>query len=266
MLKNNGFLAIGFALGFLVSGCKEIKPDAPSKTDATPRAAPDSTSMASNPKPEGIPLLAVKDEWVLSASLAEFKADLVQAMKSNNQEKILSAFSDILEFNPGTASGPAGVVQVWGLDGSKEKLSSLIGLLDTLISSGGCFIPGYKDSSFVAPSYNCLTESDKARCGESGCGVVTKSGVHSRKTPDDKSSVQALLNQNEILPFYFDTLCNESFTHCDWRKIKRANGEEGFIPTSDLRTGTDGEIHFVKEKTGWKIRALRADGILTDDT
>lgn len=217
------------------------------------------------PKPEAIPLHQSLDEWDRSSGLSSFREKLLQDLRSGDQAGILSAFSEGIEFNPGTDKGPAGVVELWGLDGTENKLAKLKALLDTLLSDGGCMVQIAGDSAFKAPSYNCLSDSSKSHCEETGCGVITDAGAELRKEARSDADIQAVLIENEVVVFEGSAACDSLHDNCGWRKVSRANGQKGYLPFSGLRTESDGVIRIDKELSGWKIRVLSGPGILTDD-
>lgn len=244
--------------------CKE-KPDGRAASGSSIPAIQDSSAAKVNTNTDSVPLHPPVDEWELSLSLSAFKNKLLLDLESGDQLQILAAFSEGIHFNPGTDKGPAGVVELWGLDGSKEKPAPLKTLLDSLISNGGCIGQIVGDSAFTAPSYNCVSKSVKAACEGKGCGVVPKGGAALHKAADPKAETGARLAENEVVTLEGNTGCDSLFDNCTWRKITRANGDKGFLRFSDLLTESDGFIRIDKESIGWRIRVLKGPGILTDD-
>ncbi len=244
--------------------CNGAKQDVHSEPASKSSSIGDS-SQGQLAKANALRFQPLEDQWDKSGTMATFKAKLLQDLEAGDQTHVLNAFSNILEFNPGTAAGPDGVVELWKLNGGTENLIPLKSLLVSLLSNGGCFSSSSKDSIFNAPYYNCLTEVDESRCEESGCGVVIQAGAKLRQSPDSSAIVMATLSEREICTSYSDTLCDAHFSNCTWRKVTRSNGEKGFLPSTNLRTESDGYLRLVKEKQWWKIRVLRASGIPSDD-
>lgn len=248
-----------------IAGCNKAKTDEPS--DNQPREAGSQTARIearSNPTRS---TLRFQDDSRSHPDLSRFKQDLLAALDAGDQAKVLSAFSEIIEFDPGHSKGKDGVVEIWGLDGSAEKLEPLKTLLSTLLSKGGCLKREEGvDSTYTAPFTNCVPEDFAKKCQESGCGVIVESGADLYASPSPDVEAIHRLEPFEVIPTSLDTLCTPDFLTCEWTRITTFEGKTGFIPKSRLATQGDGLVWLVKETGGWKIRVLRGKGIPQDET
>ena len=224
--------------------------------------------VATNPKAvtakeQQTPVHSFKDDWAKSASLIEFRKTMLSDLDAGNQEGFLKLISGQLQLTDGSDRGAAGIIEFWGLDGSKEKLAPLKALAESLVSNGGCLNVD-EDSTFEAPSYNCLSQTQLEICGESQCGVVEPSGSPLFTAPDTLSGAIASLVPYEVVKSETDTLCDAHFTNCTWRKVSRFPGQSGFVPKAKVRTETDGFLKLLKEGSDWKILVLRYPGQIVE--
>lgn len=251
---------IGILVVFLV-GCNRNKPENPeiNLQDAT---APKATV---NLNTESTPTCEYKDQWTADSGLVEFKNSLLNALATGNQDLVLSSFSSTIEFNPGVSTGPVGVTELWGLDGSTEKLAPLKVLLEQMLSSGGCLVKQSEEPLFIAPFYNCLSQEELATCESGECGVIGSDTIPLLEKPKNESKTVGLLTEREIVTVLQDTLCNSEFENCVWRKIQKNNGLTGYVPYSKVLTKADGYLRLTKESSTWKIQILRTRSILIDD-
>ncbi|MDB5105349.1 MAG: hypothetical protein JWP91_3038 [Fibrobacteres bacterium] len=210
--------------------------------------------------------LKFMDDSRANPGIAVFIDGIKAAFDSGDQAKVLGSFSDIIEFDPGHSKGKDGVIEIWGLDGTQEKLHTLGALVSGLLSNGGCLRKEEEvDSTYTAPFYNCIDSATSARCSESGCGVADRHGADLFAEPKPDMSPIYRLEANEIIPASADTICTPGFKTCDWTRITTFEGKTGFLPIGKLSTESDGLIWLVKESGGWKIRVLRSKSIPRDD-
>ena len=256
-------LAFILALAALIA-CEKSKPETVPKNRVE--------NLGDQPAPNGggasaRTTLKFMDDSRANTGLAQFKQDLSTALEKADQPGVLNAFSDIIDFDPGHSKGKAGVIEIWELDGSKEKLAPLKTLLSELLSKGGCLKKEAEvDSTFTAPYSNCISPSLAEKCGESECGVINQKGADLFASPSSNQTPIYHLEPSEVLPSSMDTLCTADFENCTWTRITTFEGLSGFIPKDKMATQSDGLIWLVKESTGWKIRVLRAKGVAQNDT
>lgn len=251
-------------LAFLY-GCKQPSPQPPAKG-----AAPATVSTESDKSPNhasSSTTLKFVDDISSHQGLVKFRSELEKSIKDGNQDRILAAFSEIIEFDPGHSKGETGVKEIWKLDGSKERLAPLGAILSDLLSRGGCIkVEEGVDTTLTAPFTNCIPSSETGKCGESGCGVVSQAGADLYATPDLNSKPFDRLEPLEIIPSSADTVCTEDFKSCEWTRISTLDGKTGFITRRNLSTEQDGLLWMVKETGEWRIRVLKSPGIPWDDT
>ncbi len=249
-------------VGITFISCKKIEQKKPAENNNLNVQSQPEQGFTQN---QELPIHHFIDQWTYSGSLSEFKKNILINIDRGNQNEILSTFSELLEINPGTAKGGQGIIETWGLNGGSEKLKPLQFLLKNLISGGGCIGQLENDSTFTSPYYNCFSDQEKVKYNSSDIGIVTQVGAEMYAEPDSNLKIMTTLHPNEIVPSYLDTLCDEHFSNCLWRKINRNNGQIGFIKTEKLQTKNDGFLWLVKEKNAWKIRVIKGPGINSDD-
>jgi hypothetical protein len=259
-MKNASLNCFLILAGIMAISCDKKESPTPQKP-ANKTSGIGQTISAQSAKISTLPYV---DDWARSGSLSEFKKGLLAALDAGDQSKVLEAFSKRIELNPGTQPGPDGLVEFWGLDGSKEKLAPLKAILDSILTDGGCLSKLDEDSIFLAPHTACLSDSQSESCGEMGCGIVSSSGASIRVTTEDQSDVAGQLLPYEIVSEVKGEGCDEHFTKCKWRSVTRANGQTGFAPYDAIKTQRDGLIKIGLEKSGWKIQVLRKESIPAD--
>lgn len=233
---------IAFALLVFIACTREPAQDAgpdsalPSQTTAPETSAttpPERQAEARPPSAEG-PKLAFVDEASNDPSFAEYRTQLLAAVRARDKDKLLS----LSDPNIRTSFGGDG-----GADDLEKRLSEdFWNELETVLTLGGNF----REGMFWAPYvYSAWPESHDAF----ETFAVIADDVPLRESADTNAPVIATLSRN---------LVASRVGEGAWQKVTLADGRSGFVEAKFLRSPVDYRAGFSKGANGWRMTAFVA--------
>ena len=239
-----------FASSLFLLSCKE-------KESGIKSAPETSAQIIIEKSTAGIPHVQYTDVALSDESIAAFKKDLFAALEKNDLSKIFGFFYS--GGDPDINSRGIDSVELsynFNLDGTANGLQRLKGFLEENLNLGGFLDSStWGDTFFVAPYTHVLANTMKDSCKEYKlhCGIVQGEAVDVFASPALNAKVVQRLTENEVVRVRKDTLCDPAGLNCEWRKVARFDGTQGFSPIKKIRTQYDGSIFIQKIKGEWKI-------------
>lgn len=193
------------------------------------------------------------DEAALDTAFFVFRESLIENVKNKDLINFLSKAKESMKVSFGDPlEGPAGFVELWGLDSpSKIAASEVWGHLETILHLGGQFSSDKK--MFMAP-YVYSAFPDQYDAFEHGAIVGT--GVRMRTHPSLNSKIVKSLSYDivkivEVVHDKLETIGGE--TH-PWVKVQLPDTDiTGFVYGKYLRSPIDYRIGFEQVGTEWQI-------------
>jgi hypothetical protein len=184
------------------------------------------------------PLLPPVDTCAGDASLRAFRADLSQAVARKDKDRLLALVADDVLVDFGGGSGRADFARTWDLD--RPETSLLWSELGEALRLG-CV----RDGAAAASPSLFRQLSDEADAFDKV--VVTGANVRLMAAPGPDGQVVA------NLPLWAVLKVRDWDGSGDWTPVTLADGRQGYVPSTSVRSPIDRRAIFGKRTGGWRM-------------
>lgn len=231
----------------------EQSPPSPPSTSAvsTTETSADETSWPSplaTPPPERseIRQLHPVDEAVRDREFAQFRDDLLIATRSRDHRALLEAINPSIRTSFGADGGIEQFKTMWKPEDPKSKLWSE---LEHVLTLGGTFREPGNAASFCAPyPYSAWPEDLDAF----EYLVVTRAGTPLKASLEPSSTDVTSLGYEFVRIAEKDPVRGGN-AESVWRRVETADGREGFVDASHVRSPIDYRACFSRHPEGWRM-------------
>lgn len=176
------------------------------------------------------------DQCAADASFAAFRTRLLEAIAHRDHAYILSIIPEYILVNFGGDRGREDFARNWRLDQSDSPFWNELQAALAL----GC--ASFEDE-FVSPSLGVQLAEDH---DPFDVVVAVRAGAALRARPEEAAEAVATLD--------WDVLRMRGVeAPDDWIAVRRADGREGFVRRTDVRSPLDYRAHFAKANGHWQM-------------
>ncbi|HEX7150803.1 MAG TPA: hypothetical protein VF618_04885 [Thermoanaerobaculia bacterium] len=229
-------------------GCQQQEAPPAVETAATQPAPPPVTQTAPPlPVVQGPKLLPV-DQSAQDAAFAAYRAKLLDAVARKDAAALLTLVDPKIRTSFGDGGGTNDLRKMWKLD--EGAASPLWNELHTILTMGGTFRNLGNTKQFCAPYvYSAWPEEHDA---------FMSFAVIAENVPlVDAAGKPIATLSHDIVAYVPDAAQSaEEFERAERRRVKTADGREGFVATANLRSPIGWRACFAPKGNDWKMDLL----------
>lgn len=246
---------LSFLISLVIVGCAPTPPDSPS-TSTAPSAERVSASDADSrwpspivtPPPErsGIRQLLPVDHAVRNREFANFRDDLLIAVRARDHGALLAVINPGIRTSFGADGGIEHFKTMWKPEDPKSPLWTE---LEPVLTLGGTFREPGDPASFCAPYPFSAWPEDLDGFEYL---VVTRAGTPLKASLEPSSTDVTSLGY-EFVRIGEEDPVRRGNAESVWRRVETADGKEGFVDASHVRSPIDYRACFSRYPEGWRM-------------
>lgn len=190
------------------------------------------------------------DEATRDATLVEFRRSLLEALEARNFALLRQALDPQIVSDLDGAAGTTAFERRWS---PASPDSELWPTLRKILSMGGGFLRSEQGVQFCAPYVftNFPEEYDIY-----GYGAITAKETALKQAPGMAAPSIGVLSYDIVKVNDWRSVFAPGDASQSWIKVSTLNGQEGYVPSTAIRSPTDYHACFTKTGRDWKITSL----------